>query len=56
VSVQIGPAETCDAVAINRVINAAYRVEDFFKVGNRTNVREVATSSSGETFRWPGTG
>lgn len=49
-SVQIGPAEACDAVAINRVINAAYRVEDFFKVGDRTNVREVAEFLERETF------
>ena len=35
-------AEACDAVAISRVINAAYRVEDFFKVGDRTDVGEVA--------------
>jgi ribosomal protein S18 acetylase RimI-like enzyme len=50
VSVQIGPAEACDAVAINRVINAAYRVEDFFKVGDRTNVREIADYLLNETF------
>jgi len=47
---RIVEAEACDAVAINRVINAAYRVEDFFKVGDRTNVREVADYLLTETF------
>ena len=47
---RIVPAEPCDAVAITRVINAAYRVEDFFKVGDRTNVREVADYLLRETF------
>ena len=49
-SYSIVPAEPCDAVAINRVINAAYRVEDFFKVGDRTDVREVADYLLHETF------
>ena len=43
-------AEACDAVAISRVINAAYRVEDFFKVGDRTDVGEVAAFIERETF------
>lgn len=47
---EIRPAEPCDAVAITRLINAAYRVEDFFKVGDRTNVREVADYLMHETF------
>jgi len=47
---RIAPAEACDAVAINRVINAAYRVEDFFKTGDRTDVREVAQYLLTETF------
>ncbi len=46
----IAPAEPCDAVAITRVINAAYRVEDFFKVGDRTDVREVAEFFLTDTF------
>lgn len=46
----ISEAEACDAVAINRVVNLAYRVEDFFKVGDRTNVREVADYLLTETF------
>lgn len=46
----ITQAEACDAVAINRVVNLAYRVEDFFKVGDRTNVREVADYLLTETF------
>lgn len=49
-SFDIVPAEACDAVAITRVINAAYRVEDFFKVGDRTNAREVADYLLRETF------
>ena len=47
---EIVPAEPCDAVAITRIVNAAYRVEDFFKVGDRTNVREIADYLMGETF------
>lgn len=43
-------AEACDAVAISRVVNAAYRVEDSFKVGDRTNPREVAELLLVETF------
>ncbi len=46
----ISAAEPCDAVAINRVVNLAYRVEDFFKTGDRTNVREVADYLLSETF------
>ena len=49
-SVRIEEAEACDAVAINRVVNAAYRVEDFFKAGDRTNVREIAEFLLRETF------
>ncbi len=44
------PAEPCDAVAISRVVNAAYRVEDFFKVGDRTDAREIAEYLLTETF------
>ena len=43
-------AQACDAVAINRVINLAYRVEDFFKHGDRTDVREVSDYLVSETF------
>jgi GNAT superfamily N-acetyltransferase len=50
VSWRIVEAEACDAVDINRVVNAAYRVEDFFKVGDRTNVREIAEFLLSETF------
>lgn len=49
-TVRIVPAEACDAVAINRVVNEAYRVEDFFKVGDRTDVREIAEFLLTETF------
>lgn len=46
----IAPAEPCDAVAITRIVNAAYRVEDFFKVGDRTDVREIADLLLTQTF------
>jgi ribosomal protein S18 acetylase RimI-like enzyme len=46
----ITEAEPCDAVAINRVVNLAYRVEDFFKNGDRTDVREVAEYLVSEAF------
>lgn len=35
-------AEPCEAAAIARIVNQAYRVEDFFKVGDRTDDREIA--------------
>lgn len=47
---EIVPAEACDAVAIARVVNAAYRVEDFFKVGDRTDAKEIAEFLLHETF------
>jgi ribosomal protein S18 acetylase RimI-like enzyme len=46
----ISLAEACDAVAISRLVNRAYRVEDFFKVGDRTNVREVSDYLLTESF------
>ncbi len=46
----IAAAEPCDAVEIARVVNAAYRVEDFFKVGDRTDAREIADFLLHETF------
>ncbi len=46
----VAEAEACDAVAVNRVINAAYRVEDFFKTGDRTDLREIADLMLRETF------
>ncbi len=49
-SLAIAPAEACDAVAIARVVNAAYRVEDFFKVGDRTDAKEIAEFLLHETF------
>ena len=49
-SVTIAPAEPCDAVAIARLVNAAYRVEDFFKVGDRTDAREIAELLLADTF------
>jgi ribosomal protein S18 acetylase RimI-like enzyme len=50
VTFRICEAEPCDAIAITRVVNAAYRVEDFFKLGDRTDVREVAEFLLTETF------
>jgi ribosomal protein S18 acetylase RimI-like enzyme len=50
VSVTIAPAHPCDAVAIARLVNAAYRVEDFFKVGDRTDAREIAELLLADTF------
>lgn len=49
-TISIAPAEPCDAVEIARVINAAYRVEDFFKFGDRTNARDIAELLLRETF------
>ena len=46
----IRKAEPCEAVAIARVINEAYQVEAFFKVGDRTNPREIAGFLQAETF------
>ncbi len=46
----IRAAEPCDAVAITKVVNAAYQVEHFFMVGDRTNVREIADLLLTETF------
>lgn len=47
---RITPATAGDAGAITRVINAAYRVEDYFKVGDRTTESEVAAFLAQETF------
>lgn len=46
----IEEAQACDAVAINRLINQAYRVEDFFKAGDRTSLAEVVDLIERETF------
>lgn len=46
----IEEAQACDAVAINRLINQAYRVEDFFKAGDRTSLAEVVELIASETF------
>lgn len=47
---EIVPATAADAGAITAVVNAAYRVEDFFKVGDRTNEAEIAALLAEETF------
>jgi len=46
----IREAEPCEAVEIARLVNAAYRVEDFFKVGDRTDAKEIAEYLLNETF------
>lgn len=46
----IREGEACDAVAIASVINEAYQVEAFFKVGDRTDPREIAEFLLSETF------
>ncbi len=50
VNVEIREAAPREAVAIARVINEAYQVEAFFKVGDRTNPREIADYLEAETF------
>jgi GNAT superfamily N-acetyltransferase len=42
VSYRIRDAQPCEAAAIAAIVNRAYRVEDFFKVGDRTNAGEIA--------------
>jgi ribosomal protein S18 acetylase RimI-like enzyme len=46
----IREAEPCEAVTIARVINEAYQVEAFFKVGDRTSAPEIAAFLRSETF------
>ncbi|WP_322818221.1 GNAT family N-acetyltransferase [Tepidiforma sp.] len=46
----VGEANPCDAVEITRLINLAYRVEDFFKAVDRTTVEEVRRYLEEEAF------
>ncbi|GIW17531.1 MAG: hypothetical protein KatS3mg064_0688 [Tepidiforma sp.] len=46
----IEEAGPCDAVALARLINLAYRVEDFFKAADRTSLDEVRELLERETF------
>jgi len=39
---RIREADACEAEVIAKIVNRAYRVEDFFKNGDRTNTREIA--------------
>ncbi len=48
--VSIEEAALCDAVALVRLINLAYRVEDFFKAVDRTNLDEVRACFEREQF------
>lgn len=41
-SLDIRPATTSEARIIAAIVNEAYRVEDFFKVGDRTDASEIA--------------
>ncbi|GIW12628.1 MAG: GNAT family N-acetyltransferase [Tepidiforma sp.] len=43
-------ATACDAIELTRLINLAYRVEDFFKAVDRTTLEEVRTYLEHETF------
>ncbi len=49
-TVVIEEAGPCDAVELVRLINRAYRVEDFFKAADRTTLDEVRTLLERETF------
>ncbi|PFG74765.1 GNAT family N-acetyltransferase [Tepidiforma thermophila] len=48
--VSIEEAALCDAVALVRLINLAYRVEDFFKAVDRTSLAEVRACFEREQF------
>lgn len=47
---EITHAQPGDAVAIAGLVNEAYRVEDFFKVGDRTDSREIAALLERDLF------
>jgi ribosomal protein S18 acetylase RimI-like enzyme len=48
--IHIEEAGLCDAVELTRLINLAYRVEDFFKAVDRTTLDEVRRYLEEETF------
>lgn len=43
-------ATPADAASIAELVNLAYRVEDFFKIGDRTDVDEIRDLLGGESF------
>ncbi len=43
-------ATPADAAAIAEIVNLAYRVEDFFKIGDRTDAAEISELLGHETF------
>jgi GNAT superfamily N-acetyltransferase len=43
-------ASAADIADIVRIVNAAYRVEDFFKIGDRTDEREVRATLTEHHF------
>lgn len=47
---QIREADACEAVVIARIVNQAYRVEDFFKIGDRTDVQEIVDLLNADRF------
>jgi N-acetylglutamate synthase-like GNAT family acetyltransferase len=48
--VRVRPAASRDVPAMTRVINAAYRVEDFFKAGDRTDEHAIAALLAADAF------
>jgi ribosomal protein S18 acetylase RimI-like enzyme len=50
VSRTIRPAATSEAQIIAALVNEAYRVEDFFKVGDRTDAGEIEALLRRDTF------
>lgn len=49
-SPRIRTADAREAIVIARTVNKAYRVEDFFKVGDRTDASEIASLLESDAF------
>lgn len=49
-SARIRTADAREAEVIAKIVNEAYRVEDFFKVGDRTDAAEIAGLLSEDSF------
>ncbi|MCL4240945.1 MAG: GNAT family N-acetyltransferase [Dehalococcoidia bacterium] len=49
-NLRIRRAGSGEAEAIAKIVNAAYRVEDFFKVGDRTDAGEIAGLLAKDSF------
>ncbi len=47
---RIREAQSSEAAAIAAIVNQAYRVEDFFKVGDRTHAGEIARLLAEDSF------